>query len=254
MFFFKFSFCENYLSHIEQARGFSPVGIVYVFSTAPFVSIPCHFLSTHVAFHQYGLIHDFSNRPFVKMSCHILNRHVAFHQCGLIYAFLNRPFVKMSFHVLNRHLAFHQDGLIHVFSNYLLWKLLVTNWTGAFHPCESVSVFSSAPFVRMPCNQCVLCALKFAFNENALSHFEQGCGFSPVWISSCVFKFSFRLEPTLWKDVTWHNMVPKDRSKCSRLDSLLAKIFYLYDMWTVFHINQHFGRLWLDTTWFQNTN
>ena len=71
--------------------------------------------------------------------------------------FFKLSFVKITCHKLNRHVA--------------------------FHPCESVSVFSSAPFVRMPCHQCVLCALKFAFNENALSYFEQGCDFCDMAFS-----------------------------------------------------------------------
>ena len=49
-------------------------------------------------------------------------------------------------------------------------------------------------------------------------------------------------QPTFWKVVTWHNIVPKDKSKCSWLDSLWGKIFHLHDMWKVFHLNHHFGR------------
>ena len=33
------------------------------------------------------------------------------------------------------------------------------------------------------------CLVKSAFSENALSHFEQVCGFSPEWINSCYFKW-----------------------------------------------------------------
>ena len=50
-------------------------------------------------------------------------------------------------------------------------------------------------------------------------------------------------QPTFWKVITWHNMVPKDQSKCSWLDSLWEEICHLYDMWKVFHLNQHFERL-----------
>ena len=35
------------------------------------------------------------------------------------------------------------------------------------------------------------CVFKYAFCVNVLSHFEQACGFWPVWITSCFFKCVF---------------------------------------------------------------
>ena len=38
---------------------------------------------------------------------------------------------------------------------------------------------------------------------------------------------SVKSQPTFWKVVTWHNMVPKDKLKCSWLASLWGEIFHL---------------------------
>ena len=74
--------------------------------------------------------------------------------------------------------------------------------------------------------------------EMFMVRFTLGKNLSLVWHVKSVSS-----QPTLWKVVTWHNMVPKDKLKCSRLDSLWEKIFHLYDRWKVFHLNQHFERL-----------
>ena len=55
--------------------------------------------------------------------------------------------------------------------------------------------------------------------------FTWGKNLSLVWPVKSVSS-----QPTFWKVVTWHNMVPKDKLKCSWLDSLWEKIFHLYDM------------------------
>ena len=82
-----------------------------------------------------------------------------------------------------------------------------------------------------------------------LVRFTLGKNLSLVWHVKSVSS-----KPTFWNVVTWHNMVPKDKLQCSWLDSLRGKIFHLFDMRKVFHFNQHFEMLLLDTTWFQKTN
>ena len=61
------------------------------------------------------------------------------------------------------------------------------------------------------------------------------------FLSDKTFMSNFHI--AFWQVASWQNMVSKDKSKCSWLDSLWGKIFHLYDMWKVFHLNQHFERL-----------
>ena len=69
--------------------------------------------------------------------------------------------------------------------------------------------------------------------------FTLGKNLSLVWHVKSVSS-----QPTFWKVVTWHNMVPKDKFKCSWLDSLWGKFFHLYDMWKVFNSQPTFEDFW----------
>ena len=100
-----------------------------------------------------------------------------FLQCGLINVFSNLPSVKMPCHILSKHEVYIQCGLIHVLSNLPSVKT----------PCHTLSrcvAFHLSGLIHVVSIFCV----------NALLHFEQACGFLPVWNNFICFQMCLLCE------------------------------------------------------------
>ena len=59
----------------------------------------------------------------------------------------------------------------------------------AFCQCGMIHVYATYSYVRVPCHILSRYETSFQYELNHVSHFEQTCGFSTVWINPCRFKF-----------------------------------------------------------------